>query len=117
ARGGPGVRPARLRDSRNTRGARCDRLAPDRTRKRRQNPRVMTNDRFPTVGILGGGQLGRMLALAGIRMGINIRFLAPDEAGPMAGLGEQIVGDWEDPDVLRNFAEGCTVVTSESEWA
>ncbi|HET6569712.1 MAG TPA: hypothetical protein VFG50_17225, partial [Rhodothermales bacterium] len=71
---------------------------------------------FPTVGILGGGQLGRMLALAGIRMGLHIRFLSPTPDGPMQGLGESIVADWTDPDVLRAFAEGCTVVTAESEW-
>ncbi len=72
---------------------------------------------FPTVGILGGGQLGRMLALAGIRMGLKVRFLSPTPDGPMQGLGEQIVADWKDPEVLRAFAEGCDVVTSESEWA
>ena len=77
----------------------------------------MTSSAFPTVGILGGGQLGRMLALAGIRMGIKIRFLAPTPDGPMQGLGEQVVADWNDPSVLRIFAGGCTAVTAESEWA
>ena len=72
---------------------------------------------FPIVGILGGGQLGRMLALAGIRMGIRIRFLADGADGPMQGLGEQVVADWNDPEVLRKFASECTVVTAESEWA
>ena len=72
---------------------------------------------FPTLGILGGGQLGRMMAVAAIPMGLHIRFLAPTPAGPMEGLGEQIVGDWKDPDVLRRFAKGCDVVTAESEWA
>lgn len=58
-----------------------------------------------------------MTALAAIRMGLRVRFLAPKPSGPMEGLGEQIVGDWGDPEVLRAFASGCDVVTVESEWA
>ena len=74
-------------------------------------------DSFPVVGILGGGQLGRMMALAAIPVGIGVRFLAPSVAGPMRGLGKREVGDWEDPDVLRAWADGLTVITVESEWA
>ncbi len=72
---------------------------------------------FPTLGILGDGQLGRMTALAAIRMGLRVRCLAPKPAGPMDGLGETTYGDWTNPDVLRAFAGGCTAVTVESEWA
>ena len=72
---------------------------------------------FPTIGILGGGQLGRMLALAGIRMGLKIRFLNPEPSGPMEGLGEHMIGDWNEAGVLRSFAEQCDVLTVESEWA
>ena len=77
----------------------------------------MTDVRPPTLGILGGGQLGRMMALAAIPMGIRVRFLVPKPAGPAQGLGDITIGDWTDPDVLRTFAEGCTAVTVESEWA
>ncbi len=73
--------------------------------------------RFPVLGILGGGQLGRMTALAAIRMGVHVRTLAPQHEGPVAGLGETFVGDWTDPRVLAEFARGCDVVTVESEWA
>ncbi len=66
---------------------------------------------------MGGGQLGRMMAVAAIPMGFNVRFLSPHPAGPMDGLGEQVVGDWHDSDVLNSFAHGCDVVTVESEWA
>ena len=76
-----------------------------------------SSNRFPLVGIMGGGQLGRMMALAAIRMGLQVRFLSPTPSGSMQGLGEQIVGDWHDPAVLKRFAEGCAVVTVESEWA
>ena len=72
---------------------------------------------FPTLGILGGGQLGRMTALAAIPMGIRMRFLVPKPAGPVEGLGEVTVADWKDPDVLREWAAGCDAVTVESEWA
>ncbi|NNE70257.1 MAG: 5-(carboxyamino)imidazole ribonucleotide synthase [Rhodothermales bacterium] len=77
----------------------------------------MNDKPFPVLGILGGGQLGRMTALAAIRMGVGIRTLSPSPAGPVEGLGEALVGDWNDPDVLRRFAEGCTAITVESEWA
>ncbi len=75
------------------------------------------NDSFPVLGILGGGQLGRMMALEAIRMGIGVRFLAPKAAGPMQGLGESVIGDWNDIEVLRSFGDSCTAITVESEWA
>jgi 5-(carboxyamino)imidazole ribonucleotide synthase len=75
------------------------------------------NQLFPTIGILGGGQLGRMSALAAIRLGVNIKTLSPETSGPVASLGEAVVGDWNDPVVMRGFVEGCSVVTVESEWA
>ena len=77
----------------------------------------MADNPLPILGILGGGQLGRMTALAAIRMGVGIRTLSPSPAGPVEGLGEALVGDWTDSDVLRAFAEGCTAITVESEWA
>jgi 5-(carboxyamino)imidazole ribonucleotide synthase len=72
---------------------------------------------FPIIGILGAGQLGRMTALAALRMGLQVRFLSPEPSGAVAGLGESIVGDWTDAETLRRFAEGCAAVTVESEWA
>ncbi len=72
---------------------------------------------FPTVGILGGGQLGKMLAQAAIRMGLHVRLLSPKEAGPMQPFAGAVTADWHDPHVLRAFAEGCDAITVESEWA
>jgi len=63
-----------------------------------------TDDHFPTLGILGGGQLGRMMALAAIPMGIHVRLLSPKPAGPMREVGHAMVADWTDPEVLRDFA-------------
>ena len=76
-----------------------------------------TNLSYPTIGILGGGQLGRMTALAAIRMGMHVKTLSPSPSGPVAPLGEAHVGDWNDEDVVRAFMQGCDVVTVESEWA
>lgn len=72
---------------------------------------------FLVVGILGGGQLARMTALAARRMGFGVRFLLPEPAGPVEHLGPSFAGDWTDPDLLRAFGMGCAVVTAESEWA
>ncbi len=72
---------------------------------------------FPTIGILGGGQLGKMMAAEAVRMSVNVRLLSPKNAGPMQAYAGSRAGDWTDSDVLRDFADGCTVITVESEWA
>lgn len=72
---------------------------------------------FPTIGILGGGQLGKMMAAEAVRMGIDTRLLSPKEAGPMQSYAGAQVGDWTDPEVLQPFVSACDVVTVESEWA
>lgn len=69
----------------------------------------------PTIGILGGGQLGRMLALAGIPLGLRFRFLDPSAESPAAHVGELVVGDFRDRSVLERFARGCDAVTLEFE--
>ncbi|MCX7739465.1 MAG: 5-(carboxyamino)imidazole ribonucleotide synthase [Meiothermus sp.] len=67
------------------------------------------------VGVLGGGQLGRMLALAGYPLGLEFRFLDP-AAGASAGqVAELWVGDYEDGPLLERFAEGLDRVTLEFE--
>ena len=72
---------------------------------------------FPTIGIMGGGQLGRMMALAAIRMGMTVRFMVPKATGGTQGLGTTYVGNWTDPSILEPFVDGCDVITVESEWA
>jgi 5-(carboxyamino)imidazole ribonucleotide synthase len=67
------------------------------------------------IGVLGGGQLGRMLAIAGIPMGFEFRFLEPAEDAPIRGLGEHVVGAFDDSDVLAEFAVGLDVATYEFE--
>jgi 5-(carboxyamino)imidazole ribonucleotide synthase len=71
--------------------------------------------RGPVVGIVGGGQLGRMLALAGMPLGLRFRFLEPKTDAPVAGLGEVIHAPYDDPEGLDALARGAAVVTYEFE--
>lgn len=64
---------------------------------------------------MGGGQLGRMMALAGIPLGMRFRFLEPKKRSPVDDLGEVVRADYDDPDALDRFAEGLDVVTYEFE--
>lgn len=75
------------------------------------------SSRFPTLGILGGGQLGKMMTAEAVRMNVETHLLSPKEAGPMQPYAGAQVGDWRDPEVLRSFVAPCDVVTVESEWA
>lgn len=70
-----------------------------------------------TLGILGGGQLGRMMTQAATRLGVDVRILAEKDSGAVAPFANVTVGDWADPLTLRKWAEDCDVVTVESEWA
>ncbi|HXH87125.1 MAG TPA: 5-(carboxyamino)imidazole ribonucleotide synthase [Gaiellaceae bacterium] len=67
------------------------------------------------VGVIGGGQLGRMLALAGVPLGLSFRFLDPSPDAPAAEVGELLVGAYDDPALLDRLAEGAAVVTYEFE--
>jgi 5-(carboxyamino)imidazole ribonucleotide synthase len=68
-----------------------------------------------TVGVLGGGQLGRMLALAGYPLGLAFRFLDPDPDAPAGQLAEHVVVGFDDPESVEPFAAGLDVVTYEFE--
>ncbi|HWL33873.1 MAG TPA: 5-(carboxyamino)imidazole ribonucleotide synthase [Gaiellaceae bacterium] len=68
-----------------------------------------------TVGVIGGGQLGRMLALAGIPLGLSFRFLDPSPDAPAAEVGELLVGEYDDPELLDRLADGAAAVTYEFE--
>ncbi len=67
------------------------------------------------VGILGGGQLGRMLALEGRRLGMTFRFLERKKPAPVDDLGEVVRAAYDDAEALDRFAEGLDVVTYEFE--
>jgi 5-(carboxyamino)imidazole ribonucleotide synthase len=67
------------------------------------------------VGILGGGQLGRMLALAGYPLGLRFRVLDPSPEAPAGHLAELHVAEYDDPAPLAAFADGLVVATYEFE--
>jgi 5-(carboxyamino)imidazole ribonucleotide synthase len=67
------------------------------------------------VGVLGGGQLGRMLALAGYQLGVEFRFFDPSSGAPVGQIGQLIAADYGDHDALKRFLDGLDVVTYEFE--
>lgn len=67
------------------------------------------------VGILGGGQLARMLALAGHPLGVRCRVLDPGERPPAADVADHVRGALDDPAALARLADGVEVVTYETE--
>ena len=68
-----------------------------------------------TVGILGGGQLGRMLALAGVPLGIRCLAVDPAPDPPAAAAAEVLTTPFDDPGALAELARRCDVVTIEVE--
>ncbi|HMH16411.1 MAG TPA: 5-(carboxyamino)imidazole ribonucleotide synthase [Edaphobacter sp.] len=69
-----------------------------------------------TIGIFGGGQLGRMTAMAARAMGYRIQVLDPDPACPARFVVDACIeADWSDSREAANLARGCDVVTLEIE--
>lgn len=67
------------------------------------------------IGLLGGGQLGRMIALAGYPLGLRFRALDLSPEAPAGQLAELMVADFNDVDALKRFAAGLDLVTYEFE--
>ncbi|MBD3630587.1 5-(carboxyamino)imidazole ribonucleotide synthase [Cyclobacterium sp.] len=69
-----------------------------------------------TLGILGGGQLGRMLIQSGINYNLNIHILDPDANAPCKNLCNHFVqGDLKDYQTVYDFGKACDVVSIEIE--
>lgn len=68
-----------------------------------------------TIGILGSGQLGRMLALAAARLGLKAHIYAPDPGPGFDVAARHTLGAYEDEAALAAFAESVAVVTYEFE--
>lgn len=66
------------------------------------------------VGVLGAGQLGRMLGLSGRELGLELTFLDPNPESPAAAVGELVVADYADEAALLRLS-GLDVVTFEFE--
>ena len=67
------------------------------------------------IGILGGGQLGRMLALAGVPLGARFGFLDPADDPCAAAVGPVTRADWEDLEAVRRWAADFDAITYEFE--
>ncbi len=81
----------------------------------------MTTNKGPilpgaTIGILGGGQLGRMTAMAARSLGYDVHVLDPDPACASRSVVDRcITASFEDPSAAEELAKGCQVVTLEIE--
>ena len=69
-----------------------------------------------TIGILGGGQLGRMIAMAAAQLGYRCHVFAPEADSIAAEVcAAHTRADWHDADAMARFAAACDVVTLEFE--
>ncbi|GBQ91608.1 5-(carboxyamino)imidazole ribonucleotide synthase [Asaia krungthepensis] len=79
----------------------------------------MTSSSLPrgaTIGIIGGGQLGRMSAMAAARLGYHVHILSAEAEPPAQDTAGQVtVGAYDDETVLRRFAESVAAITFEFE--
>jgi len=70
---------------------------------------------FPTVGVIGAGQLARMSIAPATALGVNLLLLAADSSDSAAQITQHVVGDYTDLATVREFAAQCDVITFEHE--
>ncbi len=76
----------------------------------------MTVPPLSTIGIIGGGQLGRMLAVAAAQLGYQCHIYAPDERSPAADVAQLWTrGDYDDAEAMERFAQSVDILTYEFE--
>src|SRR5258707_3074432 len=69
-----------------------------------------------TIGVMGGGQLGRMFAIAARRMGYRVHTFSPDEDTPTGQVADvEVQASYDDLDAVSKFASNVSVVTFEFE--
>lgn len=66
------------------------------------------------IGVIGGGQLARMMLVPGIHLGLEVKVLAEAD-GSSAALGATMVGDYNQVEVVREFAKTVDVITFDHE--
>ena len=70
---------------------------------------------FPTVGVIGAGQLARMMVAPATELGITLRLFATSSQDSGAQVCSHVVGDYKNLEQLKKFAEECDVITFEHE--
>ena len=70
---------------------------------------------FPTVGVIGAGQLARMMVAPATELGITLRLFATSSQDSGAQVCSHFVGDYKNLEHLKKFAEECDVITFEHE--
>ena len=70
---------------------------------------------FPTVGVIGAGQLARMSIASATALGVDLLVLAANSNDSAAQITNHVVGDYKDLETVRAFAQQCDVVTFEHE--
>ncbi|MDO8647159.1 MAG: 5-(carboxyamino)imidazole ribonucleotide synthase [Candidatus Diapherotrites archaeon] len=74
--------------------------------------------KFPRIGIVGGGQLGKMLCLEAKKIGLHVTVLDPTEKCPASSVSdEQIIADFKDETAIRELASKSDFITFEIELA
>ncbi len=71
--------------------------------------------RFPTVGVIGAGQLARMSVAPAIALGITIKLFAQSKDDSAAQVCEHVVGDYRNLKDILDFAQECDIITFEHE--
>jgi 5-(carboxyamino)imidazole ribonucleotide synthase len=70
---------------------------------------------FPKVGVIGAGQLARMMQIPANNLGIHLTVLANNEAESAAQTGDYLIGNHLDPSAIDSLIKNCDVVTFEHE--
>ena len=73
------------------------------------------SERFPTVGVIGAGQLARMMVAPAAALGIKLHLFAQSSQDSGAQICSHTVGDYTDISALKEFAAKCDVITFEHE--
>jgi 5-(carboxyamino)imidazole ribonucleotide synthase len=73
------------------------------------------NERFPRVGVIGAGQLARMMVAPATALGIDLLLFAQSSEDSGAQITNHVVGDYTDLEALKRFSEECDVITFEHE--
>ncbi|HMP90374.1 MAG TPA: 5-(carboxyamino)imidazole ribonucleotide synthase [Kiritimatiellia bacterium] len=79
--------------------------------------KVNFQQNLPTIGILGGGQLAKMIALSAYPLGISVKVCVKKGADALPGItGDVLEADWNDPNEVLNFSQHVDIVTLENEF-